>query len=150
MAVERVYLAARYSRRDELRRYRDELEHNDIGVTSRWLDGPLRTMPPGTILGFDGVVLVESESNSDGASEMRGYLANEDMYDIQSSDALIAFTEPAGSPYSRGGRHVELGIAIAWEMPVIIVGYRENIFCWLPRVHFAATWNDAKEIIICL
>jgi hypothetical protein len=148
MMLGRVYLAARFSRREELCRYRDELESNGIGVTSRWLDGNLRTMRDGSYLGDHGVALVESELINDESAAMRGYLANEDIYDIQAADALIAFTEPSDSPYRRGGRHVEMGIALAWELPIIIIGYRENLFCWLPQVQFAATWNDAKGIII--
>ena len=35
----RVYLAARFSRFDELNRYREELTDVGIAVTSRWLDG---------------------------------------------------------------------------------------------------------------
>jgi hypothetical protein len=29
---------------------------------------------------------------------------------------------------------------------VIVVGYRENIFHWLPQVEFCATWQEALAL----
>jgi hypothetical protein len=37
--MSRVYLAARYSRREELCRYADDLRAIGHTITSRWLDG---------------------------------------------------------------------------------------------------------------
>ncbi len=43
---------------------------------------------------------------------------------------------------SRGGRNVELGIALGRGKTVIVVGPYENIFTWLPEVRHYDTWDD--------
>lgn len=48
-----VYLSSAYERRAELQRYRDDLTHAGIGVTSRWLDGPIRAWQRGAYV-LDG------------------------------------------------------------------------------------------------
>lgn len=140
----RVYLAARYSRRGELTRYRAELNALGYDVTSRWLDGNHQIADDGMPIGEDGEALVEGYAESERAAALRRQFAHEDLVDIQNSDVLVAFTEPPRSSASRGGRHVELGYAIGLGRPVIVVGYRENVFCWLPEIRFARTWPEAK------
>lgn len=60
---------------------------------------------------------------------------------------MISFTEPPRSGASRGGRHVEYGIALARGVRVIVVGFRENIFHWLPQVEFH---QDFSTVILAL
>ena len=74
---------------------------------------------------------------------MREQFAVEDFSDVFDCELLIAFTEPPRSSASRGGRHVELGIALGLMKRVWIVGYRENIFCWLEDVRFYETVDAA-------
>lgn len=78
----RVYLAARYGRRDELNGYRQRLHGDGFEVTSHWLTAD----PPSPI------------------AELT------DAHDIRRADALVAFAEEAEG--GGGGRHVELGIAL--------------------------------------
>jgi len=138
----RIYLAARYSRRQELSEYATQLR--DLGhiVTSTWIDGHHEASSPHG---------PRAEQLADGA-ERRGW-ALEDWADLARSDALICFTEQAGPTvlYARvsGGRHVELGIALAWELDVMIVGPRENLYHWLPEVMAYPTWDDALRSIAC-
>jgi len=61
---------------------------------------------------------------------------------------LICFTEKEGTPFSRGGRHVEAGIAIGLALPVICVGPCENIFFALPEVQIVGNWLDAIKILV--
>lgn len=106
-----VYLCARYGRRDEIIRYADTLERMGHTITSRWLNGP-------------------EEDEATLTHHHRSQLALMAYVDIKTSNALIAFTEQPDSPYGRGGRHVELGIALASNVPnIIVIGPRENIFC---------------------
>ena len=56
-----------------------------------------------------------------------------DQEDVLAADALVCFTEPPGDGGS-GGRHVELGMALALGRRVIVVGRREHIFHHLPEV----------------
>jgi hypothetical protein len=145
-----IYLAARYARRDELCRYRDELEARGFTVTSRWLAGPDQVGATGTVIGTAAEQLIEAGDPAAGI--LRAACALADMEDIAAADILIAFTEDPAfySPgSSRGGRHVELGLALARPgMRVIICGPRENQFCWIAfRVEQHDTWRELRRAI---
>ena len=105
----KIYLAARYSRLDELNGYRKELEAAGHMVTSRWLNLPGReyeTLTP----------------------KARRDTASQDYADIRWSDVVIVFTEPAEAEKSHGGKHVEFGYAIGLQKVVLVVGPVENVF----------------------
>ncbi len=133
----RIYLAARYSRREELCRYRDQLRSMGHEVQARWLDGKHQVADDGTPIGDHGEALVEA--GGDAAAILRAKFAQDDYEDVADSDVVINFTEPSRSRVSRGGRHVEYGVALALNKIILVVGHRENIFHWLPRVEFYAT-----------
>lgn len=146
----KIYLAARYGRRVELCGYRDQLRGIGCDITSRWLNGNHQIDTAGKPIGEDGEALVEGDAacasqgeNSEAAAQLRAKFAMEDIDDVSRAKVLIAFTETPQTTARRGGRHVELGYAIAAGARVIIVGYRENIFCWLPDVAFYPTWEEA-------
>lgn len=124
----RIYLAARYSRRDELCRYRSDLEALGHAITSRWLDGTHQ-------LGGDGLSI-------QAADHERTRFASEDRNDVMDADTVISFTEPPRSTNGRGGRHVEFGMAHARGKRCIVIGPRENVFHHLPEVEHFATWGD--------
>jgi nucleoside 2-deoxyribosyltransferase len=123
-----VYLASRYGRRDELCRYRSELESTGFTVTARWLNGK-HHMP--------------EHSPTDYQHSENERFAREDWEDLQAADIVISFTEPSRSGPSRGGRHVEMGAALAWGKACLVVGHRENVFHYLPEIRFFPTWQDA-------
>ena len=54
--------------------------------------------------------------------------AREDLNDILSCDAVINFTCTPDRGYMTGGRHVEVGFAMAAGLKQFVVGPRENIF----------------------
>jgi hypothetical protein len=135
-----VYLAARYSRRLELCGYRSDLEDGGIEVTSRWLNGSHQIDDKGVPIGDDGEQ--RFEMGDPALSHWREHFAKEDVADVLAADTLIAFTEEPRSGNSRGGRHVELGIAIGAGLNVIVIGPRENVFCWLPQVDWYAGWAE--------
>jgi hypothetical protein len=136
----KVYLAARYSRREELCGYRDELSGRGHEVTSRWLNGSHQLDNQGVPISDEGERRFEEADPS--ADHLRIHFAEEDMKDVLSAGTVIAFTEEPRSGNSRGGRHVELGMALAAGKQVIIVGPRENVFCWLPQVEHYSSWRD--------
>ena len=141
-----IYLAARYSRRLDLCRYRDELRSMGHVVQATWLDGQHQVGDTGTPLGNAGEVLVEGEDSSgERAARLREKFALDDFDDASTCDMLIAFTEPPRSAPNRGGRHVEMGIALGMGIPVVVIGHRENIFCWLPQVKYFYDWRDTRE-----
>jgi hypothetical protein len=71
-----------------------------------------------------------------------------DFADVTRSHLCIAFTEPGGTLSGRGGRHTELGIALALNMRVIVVGPREHILHCLPEVEQYDSWEGAREALL--
>ena len=117
----KIYLAASWSRREEMRDVRVKLEGEGHVVTSRWLD--------------------EKEG------EPKAVAARADLDDIDASDVLLAFTENADVGYQTGGRHVELGYALAKRIPVILVGLRENVFHHLGHIPVADSVKDVLRLL---
>jgi hypothetical protein len=142
----RIYLASRYSRRLELCAYREQLRTMGHDVQARWLDGKHQLDNRGTPIGDDGEKLVEEGADARNG-ELRAKFANDDYEDVTRADCVISFTEPPRSDASRGGRHVEFGIALAQLTKVIVIGYRENIFHWLPEVLFFETFEEALKTL---
>lgn len=125
----KVYLAARYSRRNELCGYRAQLEELGFTVTSRWLNGNHQIDDQG--------LSIEAK-----AAERQRF-AEEDWDDLMAADICISFTEPPRSTSSRGGRHVEFGAALATGLTCYVVGPRENVFHCLPEVDVFEDWDAA-------
>src|SRR5215471_3432129 len=103
------YLAGRFERREELRGYALRLRELGHDVTSRWLD------------------------NHGLSAQLDPKFGEEDITDVMASTAFIQFSENPTTAFCRGGRHVELGIAIAMAAtrrtyPVYIVGPVETVF----------------------
>lgn len=124
-----IYLAARYSRFPEMQQCRRDLEAIGCKVTSRWINGDHQ-------IDDAGLSLQAKEAE-------RIRFATEDRDDLARADCVISFTEKPRSSNSRGGRHVEYGMALALAKRVIVVGHRENVFHCLPEVEFYETWPDA-------
>jgi hypothetical protein len=152
-----IYLAGRYSRREELCEYRIELQKLGFKVQSRWLDGEHQLSTEGVPIGKEGESLVErslrpgeylsEHEMSKRAAILRSKFATDDFEDVCNAQLIINFTEQPRSKANRGGRHVEFGIALANKSRVIVVGYREHIFHWLPQVEFVETWEKAKQLL---
>lgn len=144
--IGQIYLASRYSRREELCIYRSQLQAARLTVRARWLDGEHQLSNEGTPIGENGEALVEAGGLE--AATLRAHFANDDWEDVTQADCVINFTEPPRSSANRGGRHVELGIALALEKTCLVVGHRENIFHWLPQIHFFETWPECLDYIL--
>lgn len=117
-------------------------------VQARWLDGKHQIDNVGKPLGDHGESLVEDGENASyEAANLRAQFAKDDFEDVTKAELVISFTEPPRTTATRGGRHVEFGIALGLRTPVFVIGYRENIFHWLPRVHFFETWDRALSVL---
>ena len=135
-----IYLAASYSRREELCKYRDELTRRGWRVKARWLDGTHQLTPAGTTLGDAGEALVEAGGPE--AHALRGKFAMDDVEDVLDATLVISFTGAGG----RGGRHVEFGIASTTGALLIVVGPREHIFHSLPGVRQYDDWEQCLSL----
>jgi hypothetical protein len=146
----KIYLASRYSRREELCGYRTQLEAIGHTVTSRWLNGKHQIDDKGTPIGEKGEHLVEGDDGSSTAcaASLQAHFVQEDCADVASANCVISFTEAPRSPLgTRGGRHVEFGMAVALGKQLIVVGHRENLFHYLPQVKFCADWSSAIGLL---
>lgn len=132
----RIYLAAPYAARAQVRQYAAELERIGFTVTSTWLE-ETHEISSGTIGAATAV--------SDAEIAMH---AAADLGDIDRSDLVVLLTEGAadlvGGNGTSGGRHVETGYAIALGKPVVVVGEPENVFHRLGRAcTVVPTWHEA-------
>jgi hypothetical protein len=129
----RVYLAARYSRWQELAGYAEELRAIGYEVTSRWIKG-------------------DHELRADGQGEADHWAvvwASEDREDLLAADIVVSFTEGADVPgRARGGRHVEFGMALETGKRLLVVGPRENVFHHLPGVERFADWPSCLRFLV--
>ena len=120
----KIYLAARYELHPRMRHCRSELANLGYFVTSRWTEG-----------GHSAI----------GAPWDAAKFAQDDWDDLRAADCIIFFAEDPRVGIPRGGRHVEFGMAAAWGKRLIVVGYRENVFHYLPQVEFYDTWWDVLQ-----
>lgn len=122
------YLACRFSRRDEMLGYRDQLLAAGEQVRARWL--------------------TEETDMRAVDDDERERIAIMDAEDVTKSDGVLCFTEepadnPAGS--NRGGRHVEFGLGLALNKRVVVIGPRENVFCYLPNIEVFPDFQTFME-----
>ncbi len=109
----RVYLSARFGRRREMLSIATALTKAGHQVVSTWIE-QLNDM-------------IEAPSSP--------HLAAKDLFETESCDVLVHYSEKSGTPGAeRGGRMVELGAALITNKRVIIVGPIENIFSRHPLV----------------
>lgn len=126
---ERVYVAGRFSRRHEFRRFADALTTAGHSITSRWLYSEDHHLELG------------------GTPSPAATAAARDLEDVRAATVCVAFTERSGRRQGRGGRHVELGVALALGLRLIVVGDPEHIFHLLPEVERVATAEAALAAI---
>jgi hypothetical protein len=136
-----LYFAARFSRLPELIEYKHEIEalapalEAEVTVNSRWLLG-----------GHEWVGTPDEEI----PVEHNAGFAQDDIDDLMAADLIVCFTESPRSGPARGGRHVEMGYALAKGKPILTVGHRENVFYCLPDVAFVPTWGQAQLWILSM
>ena len=103
----KVYLAGPYASRATLAQYAAELATIGIKVTSSWL--------------------AETHEINDGTEKAATALSDEqvaqhaitDVREVRDSDLLVLFTATSVGCEGGGGRHVETGIALALNRPVL-------------------------------
>ena len=121
----KVYIASFYDTRKRLYPYRDALEAAGHSLTSRWLNQHAEEEAPQR------------------TEQHRIARALQDLSDVRSSELLILDTFDI-TP--RGGREFEMGIAIAYGIPVVLVGPMRNVFHRLAWRHFE-TWEETLDFL---
>lgn len=138
-----LYLAARYSRREELCEYKIDLEKRGHSVPARWLRGEHQ------VHGVEAAREVERDGPVPAAQAR--LFAEDDVADVLKADVIVSFTESPRVTASRGGRHVEFGVGLGLRRAgslvhaprLVVVGPLENVFHALPEVDGAFdTWPD--------
>jgi hypothetical protein len=119
----RVYIAARFSRRPECNQLGHVLKARGCTITSRW------SKPE-----CDHVLPTGLSRQAEDSERQR--FAREDVEDVRAADWTISLMEEPRSN-TRGGRHIEFGLALALGHRLTIIGPRETVFYHLPNVeHF--------------
>jgi hypothetical protein len=126
-----VYLAARFSRKKEMKELSLRIKELGVKVTSRWLD---------------------EEPLPEGKIKQKRFLQNTaamDANDVFAADTLIRFsddlsTKTVPSNWCTCSRMCEAGMAHAWGKKIIIVGGAQSLFDRFPqRVHL----KDSKALL---
>lgn len=128
-----AYLAARFDRREELRRHASWLARNDVRVTSRWL--------------------FEDHSAASFNEYAAQKLGADDIVDVLAADTLILFTSSLDTHsvpavWARGGMNVEFGIALLGMKRLVVVGPRTNIFTHQPYVEQYDDFRAFKKDVL--
>ena len=130
----KLYLAAKFEQKMEMRKIRNFLQNDGHEVTSRWID----------------VEHEEDSSHTVTDADRREYAAM-DVADVLAADALIAFSNPRSEPAIGGGRHVEFGIALQAGRDIIVVGpIGEHIFHWCQDIIHVDNVDDLATMLYAM
>lgn len=117
-----IYLAAPYEIRPQARKFAERLTSSGyIACTASWL--------------FD-------------EHPVGPEAAQIDIDDIDRADILVALNPSPWHQKGTGGRHAELGYAIARQKPILLLGERSQLFHWHPLVSLSASPADAERSIM--
>lgn len=113
----KIYLAAKYSRREEMEALVPKFKNTPFEVNARWVFGEEEIMTANDI-------------------------AIMDLVDVANSSAIMVFTHERSEPQPGGGRFVEMGYALALGNKVFVIGPIENVFCASEDVTRYDTFED--------
>ena len=143
----KVYIAAPYPARELAKIYADELASIGIECTSTWVTETVE-------------INEQSTGSATGLTDKQvKQHVTTDLHDIRRADVLVHLTAlhafraaglngTADSPtLNSGGRHVELGFALALNKHIINVGYPENVF-HRGRANNVAGWHEAVLALV--
>ncbi len=116
----KVYIAAPYPARTDAIAVMHRLESVGHHVTSRWLK--------------------DDEDPFDVTAQSK--YAAKALADVRVADVLLALNAPEWANAGTGGRHVELGCALALGKQVVLLGRRSNVFHHLSVVRVIERIED--------
>jgi nucleoside 2-deoxyribosyltransferase len=115
-----------------MRTYTEQLRAEGIEVVSAWPDLALPSVD-----GFTGVV-----------RQIRQTEAMLCLQQIVACNVMVLFGDVPHAADPRGGKHVEMGVAVALGKRVLLCGAAENIFHELPDVEQRASWGECFARIL--
>ncbi len=122
----KVYIAAPSTESMHAVKLRSALRLAGVQVTSRWLE-------------------LTAEQMTDPEMQVQG--ATDDLDDIDEADALIALNPESYANRGTGGRHVELGYAVARGKLIVLAGAKTNVFHYLPYIMHVEIDSDLVEAV---
>ena len=125
----KAYLATHYSRKMEAIQVVHDLEDMNIEVVSTWHKEPHKP----------------STSMHEVSSAFCRRTAKRDIKELQSADTFILLSVDPDFKFTRGGHCVEEGWAQALGLRFLLVGPRQNVFCYLPGIKRVKTWEAGKR-----
>ena len=139
----KIYLAASYAERFNLRTRATQLEALGHEITSRWIYEPESNTE------LSDRVSAGTCTPED-IGELQGIACSDACHIFESNCIIMQSTEAP----ARGGRHFEMGIAYCLatgyegRMRLIIIGSRpETVFYYLPAFEFVDSWDRAIELM---
>lgn len=124
----RWYLAASFTRQEEMREVRKRLLDAGEEVQARWVTSD------------------DHKMEDQPTDEARARCAIEDLEDIAKSDGILNFTNTGKhGKRNRGGRHAEFGMGLALNKRMVLVGPREHVFHYLPSVEIHSDFDQFME-----
>lgn len=122
----KAFIASSWENRDEMAEYARRLRLLGHDVTSTWHEGLEETRH------FHAGV-----PKGDEHFEFNHHLAHQDINDVHRCDTLI-YVPVMG----RLGHHTELGMAIAWNKDIVLIGERMGLYAYHCSVEQYDTWED--------
>lgn len=113
MSKVKIYVAARYARREDAAVLAQQLRDSGAIVVSTWHDG------------------VKDDAGSE--EKLQG-LSMKDLKEVYEGDAVFTLTDEPGGFYQYGSHHIEFGAGYAWDKICVLIGPRELMFHRLPGV----------------
>ena len=124
---------ARYQRYPEMQIVAHKLRGMGYIVTSRWILGEHQASDAAIGTGTLGA--------------LEAQFARDDIEDLRQADLCVGFSEPMRAP-CRGGRFVELGMALAWGKRILVVGGREHVFHALPEIEHVPDTESLYTLLV--
>ena len=123
----KIYLAAHYSRKEEVKKAAKDLFDAGVEVVSTWFR---ERADPNT-------------SMKDVSETFCRTTAARDKEELDKATHFVLFTVDPDFKFSRGGHCWESGYADAKGLVRVVVGPRQHIFHYLPGTKRFDTWDEA-------
>ena len=130
----RVYLAAAWSRKDEIKKIADELISLGINIQSRWLSEP---------------AIFPADVSKAMFLQQRAEIDEEDILECT---ILVRFSDDRSTEFvpahlATGSRMYEMGLARLNGAQLVVVGGHQCVFDYLAEVHHCPTVEDLKDFL---